>query len=99
MPLSASPRFGDHPSELLSTQLVYTPAVQAPDVVQHPTYPCIVSWIHDEPLEQTAGCAEFPPIHPQTFTSTEVLLNNSAGSAGLPVGFGDQGSAWYAYVF
>ena len=40
-----------------------------------------------------------PPIHPQTATSTEVLLNNLAGSTARGVGAGDHASARYAFVF
>lgn len=79
---------------------MYTPAVHGPDVPQHPTTPCIVSRIHDDPGEHVAALAEFPPNHPHIATSNASLLNNLAGSAGsgMKVGRGDQASALYACV-
>jgi hypothetical protein len=60
--------------------------------VQHPTYLCAVSYIHDEPGKHWAGSDEAPPTHPHTATSTEVLLKRSAGLDGPDVGSGDHSS-------
>jgi hypothetical protein len=54
--------------------------------------------MQEEPLEHVTELAEFPPIQPQTFTSTELLLNSSAGFTGTKVGAGDHAAALYILV-
>jgi hypothetical protein len=54
--------------------------------------------MQDEPVGQTAAKLDIPPIHPQTPTSTDDLLNRSAGLAGSVVGRGDHWCPLYAAV-
>lgn len=58
--------------------------------------------MHADPVLQTAGLSDFPPIQPHTVLSTYCvspsLLNSANGFPGLLVGRGDHSSALYTFV-
>lgn len=66
--------------------------------MQHPTYLCAVSNIHDESVGHREGSDEAPPTHPHTAASTGPPLKRSAGLDGPDVGSGERSSTLYVTV-